>query len=323
MASISILTPVWNGLPFIKESIDSVLSQDYQDWELIISDNGSNDGTREYLDTLKDPRIRVVKQEKNLGICGNLNFLLAQPSAPIACWLCADDYFHPGAVGRIVDEWKIVSPGTAFIGFNWKDALEHDLSLAYSYKILPKKMERDRSQLAFFLFGNLPGNISNVSFNVEILKSSGGFDETTKMVSDFEIWSRVAKKHTIVLSDTKTVFVRDHEGEASYYLNKQGKLFGEHVSLYEKLFEEVAPYHDRQSLINYFNIQICSFHLRSCLKAILHGQLTNFRIFMTTQSTLFWPKWKRLMICLPFALFENTRERILNRMVRKLMNNTY
>src|SRR5688500_15313128 len=94
--AISILTPVWNGLPFVKECIDSVLSQEFQEWELIISDNGSTDGTRDYLDTLKDERIKIYKQEKNLGIYGNLNFLLSKASAPIGYWLCADDYFHPG-----------------------------------------------------------------------------------------------------------------------------------------------------------------------------------------------------------------------------------
>ena len=71
--TISILTPVWNGLPYIKECVDSVFAQEFQDWELIISDNGSTDGTRDYLDTLKDQRVRIFKQEKNLGIDGNLN----------------------------------------------------------------------------------------------------------------------------------------------------------------------------------------------------------------------------------------------------------
>ncbi|WP_432713823.1 glycosyltransferase family 2 protein [Pedobacter sp.] len=66
--SISIITPVWNGLPFIKECIDSVLSQDHACWEMLISDNCSTDGTRAYLDTLKDPRIKIFKQESNLGI---------------------------------------------------------------------------------------------------------------------------------------------------------------------------------------------------------------------------------------------------------------
>ena len=47
--AISIITPVWNGLPYIKECVESVIAQDFQDWELIIGDNASEDGTSEYL----------------------------------------------------------------------------------------------------------------------------------------------------------------------------------------------------------------------------------------------------------------------------------
>ena len=52
---ISIITPVWNGLNYLEECIQSVLTQEFDHWEMIISDNGSTDGTREYLDTIKDP----------------------------------------------------------------------------------------------------------------------------------------------------------------------------------------------------------------------------------------------------------------------------
>lgn len=72
--AISILVPVYNGLPYFKECIDSVLAQNFYDWELFISDNGSIDGTREYLGTLTDPRIRIVLQKKKSGTLGKPQF---------------------------------------------------------------------------------------------------------------------------------------------------------------------------------------------------------------------------------------------------------
>jgi glycosyltransferase involved in cell wall biosynthesis len=69
--AISILTPVWNGLPYIKECVNSVLAQDFQDWEMIVGDNASDDGTSEYLRTLTDPRIKVFRHDKNMGVCTN------------------------------------------------------------------------------------------------------------------------------------------------------------------------------------------------------------------------------------------------------------
>ena len=119
--AISIITPVWNGLPYIKETVDSVLADDFQDWELLIGDNCSTDGTREYLQTLTDPRIRVFPYEKNFGVYYSIRFLWSKALAPIAVGLCADDYFYPGALNNVLDSWKNVDPDTAYITYNWED----------------------------------------------------------------------------------------------------------------------------------------------------------------------------------------------------------
>lgn len=318
--AISILTPVWNGLPYIKECVESVFSQEFQDWELIISDNGSTDGTRDYLDTLTDKRVQIFKQDKNLGIDGNLNFLFSKARATICYCLCADDYFYPGGLQRVMHEWSIVEPETAFIGFNWKEVLKHDILARYSHEVLPKNLKPATSQLAFFLFGNLVGNLSNVSSKVEIVRTSGGFNERLRAAGDFEIWSRIARTNNMVLSDTETVFVRRHEGTATIYLNKQGQLFGEHITIYERLIQELSPVYGREKLVNRFNIEICSFHLRESLRALLHGQVTNIKMYLNIQSSIIWPKWKRFFVCLPFAVFETGREYVLVRMARNMMN---
>lgn len=67
MRKISIMMPVYNGLPLIKASIESVLKQTYSNWECVIVDDGSTDGTSAYLDTLKDSRFVVHHFEKNQG----------------------------------------------------------------------------------------------------------------------------------------------------------------------------------------------------------------------------------------------------------------
>jgi glycosyltransferase involved in cell wall biosynthesis len=316
--AISIVTPVWNGLPYIKECVDSVLSQDYQDWELIISDNGSTDKTREYLDTLTDPRIQVYKQEKNLGIVLNLNFLLTKASAPVAHFLCADDYFYPGAIGMILYEWESRPANTAIIGFNWKKVIEHSIQARYAYSLLPKRLDPQKSQLAFFLFGNLLGNISNVTCDVEMVRATGGFNKGLKQACDFEIWARITQNKTMILSDTDTVYVRKHENTATIYLNKQGHLLAEQVPIYEKLVEQLSTYIDRKKLIDYFNIEICSFHLRQAIKAIFLGELTNIKIYLGTKSSILWPPWKRFFVCLPFALYETGHMHWVVSMARKL-----
>jgi glycosyltransferase involved in cell wall biosynthesis len=319
-SSISILTPVWNGLPYIKECVESVFAQEFQDWEFIISDNGSTDGTRDYLDTLTDPRVKIFKQEKNLGIDGNLNFLISKAGAPLAYTLCADDYFYPGGLERTMKEWNKVDPNTAFIGFNWKEVLKHSELARYSYQVLPKNLDPRRSKFAFFLFGNLPGNLSNVSAKVDVLRASGGFNEHLKQAGDFELWSRIAKDHPIVLSDTETVFVRRHENVATNYMNKKGEQFAEHLAVYEKLIQELSPYVDRKKLLAYFNIEIASFHLRDAIKFALYGRFARVKTFINTNSSICWPKWKQVVLCLPFALYEGGKSRYIIRMAKNIMN---
>jgi glycosyltransferase involved in cell wall biosynthesis len=317
---ISILTPVWNGLPYIKECIDSVFSQDYSDWELIISDNGSTDGTRDYLETLNDPRVQIFKQEKNLGIDGNLNFLLSKASFPIIYYLCADDYFYPGALKKVMDAWSHAAPETALIGFNWKEVLKHSELANFSYRVLPKQLDPLKASFAFFLFGNLPGNLSNVSARLDILKAAGGFDEWFRQAGDFEFWSRIAKDHPIVLSDTETSFVRRHAGVATKYMNSRGTQFAEHLAIYEPLINHLSPYVDRKKLLTYFNIEIASYHLRDAIKYAFHGRFARSKSFMDTRSSICWPKWKQVTLCLPFALYEGGRSKFIIKMAREIMS---
>jgi glycosyltransferase involved in cell wall biosynthesis len=90
---VSIGMPVFNGEKFIREALDSLLAQTFTDFELIISDNASTDGTeaicREYAAT--DARIRYVRQVKNLGAIANFKFVLDEAVGEYFMWAAADD----------------------------------------------------------------------------------------------------------------------------------------------------------------------------------------------------------------------------------------
>lgn len=318
--AISIITPVWNGLPYIKECISSVLIQEYQDWELLIGDNGSTDGTREYLDTLLDSRIKVFKHVNNLGIFGNLNFLFSKANTSFAYILCADDYFVPNALTNVLQEWKKVSPCTAFIAFNSKESLNYSKLMRYSHSVLPQNPDPKFATLAFFLFGNFPGNLSNVSVKIDVIRNSGEFLVELKSAGDFEMWSRLAKNNDIALSNTKAAYVRRHKGVASNYLNQKGEQFSQHVAIFTSLIETLTPFYNRKKLVDYFNIGVCSFHFRKAIKAALHGQLAYLKVLLKAQSSIVWPQWKKLFLCIPLALSEGGRESLTVLMARNFIN---
>ena len=92
---LSIGLPVYNGESFLAESLDALLGQTYEDFELIISDNASTDGTPDICHRYekKDSRIRYIRQPRNIGAAPNHNFLVQQARGELFKWASADDLY--------------------------------------------------------------------------------------------------------------------------------------------------------------------------------------------------------------------------------------
>lgn len=76
MVKVSVLIPVYNAAAFLKDSVNSILNQTFDDFELILLNDASSDNSEEIIRGFDDPRIRYYKNEKNLGISGSRNKLL-------------------------------------------------------------------------------------------------------------------------------------------------------------------------------------------------------------------------------------------------------
>jgi glycosyltransferase involved in cell wall biosynthesis len=102
---VSIGLPVFNGQKFIRQAIDSILNQDFQDFELIISDNASTDDTspicREY--AARDRRVRYYRNETNIGAAPNHNRVFELAGAQYFKWTAHDDENHPELIRRCVE----------------------------------------------------------------------------------------------------------------------------------------------------------------------------------------------------------------------------
>jgi len=315
--AISILTPVWNGLPYIKECVESVLAQDFQDWELIIGDNASEDGTSEYLRTLTDPRIKIFRHEKNLGVYKNIRFLYNTAKGPIYTALCADDFFYEGGLRKIVDAWEKVGPEIGLIAFNWKKRqLKHDQLTTFSYSVLPSVLDKTNVTLAFFLFGNIPGNLSEVSARVPLVVSED-FLYHIKYSGDFEYWLRLSKKTGIFLSDAQVVYIRRHARVMASYAIAKGEYHEESIPVFEGLIDELSGQCDRKKLIAFYNITYISYHLRDAIKAALFGRFTSIKSFLRQKSRIFWPL--QTIACMPFALSERLRFMVSGPLAKKIM----
>jgi glycosyltransferase involved in cell wall biosynthesis len=94
---VSIGVPVYNGENYLAEALSSLLQQTHRDLEVIISDNGSTDGTREIAKKFEssDSRVRYHRQPVNLGAAGNYNFTLEQAGGEYFMWNAHDDVREP------------------------------------------------------------------------------------------------------------------------------------------------------------------------------------------------------------------------------------
>lgn len=103
---VSVCIPVYNGADTILETIKSVLNQTFTDFELLIVDNLSTDGTVEKVKTIADDRIKIIKNEKNVGCGGNLNVCREKATGDIIYYICADDIADSNALKRTYEAFQ-------------------------------------------------------------------------------------------------------------------------------------------------------------------------------------------------------------------------
>ncbi|MEM6486652.1 MAG: glycosyltransferase [Pseudomonadota bacterium] len=139
MPRVSIGMPVYNGENYIREAIDSILAQEFTDFELIISDNASTDGTeaicRDY--AARDARVRYIRQPENKGAAQNYNVLVHEARGEFFKWAAHDDCLRPGFLARCVE---------AFDGYAVKPAIVYTRSDLIDEQGNVIRLDPDRQQ---------------------------------------------------------------------------------------------------------------------------------------------------------------------------------
>jgi glycosyltransferase involved in cell wall biosynthesis len=104
---VSIILPSYNSAHFLPRTIESVLEQDFEDFELLILDNASTDATSEIVSQYVDTRIRKVRHSENIGMVGNINYGIDAACGDLGVILCADDHWSPNFLSRSIASQRI------------------------------------------------------------------------------------------------------------------------------------------------------------------------------------------------------------------------
>ena len=102
MPTVSVVIPVYNRAAVVRRAIDSVLAQSLTDFELIVVDDGSSDGSPGIVAGIDDPRVRLIRLPVNGGGNAARNRGIREATAPIVAFLDSDDYFLPHKLASIV-----------------------------------------------------------------------------------------------------------------------------------------------------------------------------------------------------------------------------
>jgi glycosyltransferase involved in cell wall biosynthesis len=272
--AISIILPVYNGSSYLRFAIESVLAQDFEDYELIIWNDASSDESPAIINSYSDPRIKVFCNQRNEGLFRTLNRGVQQAEAPLIRLWSQDDMMSPDCLGTEVNfHNEFPEVGLAYSPYEVIDetgTVTIPVEFSTHAPVIPQTMA---NQLMFY-YGSLPGNISNVSLKTAVLKDVGPFCENMMIAGDFEMWVRILKKYPIGYINKKLISVRGHSGQLSNLRSSYVVCMKEEQTVYDTLVERL-PTELRGYARWYDLLRRHPMYLHHAVKQLLSGDTDN------------------------------------------------
>ena len=187
--AVTVLLAVYNDERFLPLAVQSVLSQSFADFDFVIINDGSTDGCCDYLDRLRDPRLRIFHNERNLGLAASLNRGLDLARGAYVARMDADDICEPDRLRRQV-EFLDANPRVGILGSSRRLIDENGKSIA-----IATAAQTDRAIRWKCLLGNPFGHPTIMLRRSVLDDHELRYDESYRRAQDYEFWTRVLQ-HT-------------------------------------------------------------------------------------------------------------------------------
>lgn len=191
---VSVITAVYNGKDYLQECIDSILNQTYVDFEYIIVNDGSSDGTKDILDKITDNRVTVIHSEKNQGAAASLNVGIERAKGKWIAIQDADDISRPM---RLEKQMKYLEKNPNVIGvsalikcISGKESVSEDyiknIEYLYNMQLNKEEIRTQCSHSCYVCHGT-------VVYSKEFFNKVGKYNTNYKISYDYDLWVRLFK----------------------------------------------------------------------------------------------------------------------------------
>ena len=206
---VSIVIPVYNGSDYLGEALDSALAQTYPDVEVLVVNDGSDDGGRTEAIALScGDRIRYLRKE-NGGVASALNLGIREMRGEYFSWLSHDDVYLPRKVEREVAVLeKCGEDAVAYSDYEVIDASSRHVEVFRAGRI-------SAPQFRMLLVTDIPVNGCTVLVPRRCLGKVGLFDERLKVCQDYDLWFRMARRYPFVHVPEVLLRSRMHPGQGT------------------------------------------------------------------------------------------------------------
>lgn len=209
MPKVSVLIPVFNNAPYLRAAIDSILVQTFDDFELLVIDDGSSDQSLELLNAYSDARVRVYSRP-NRGMVATRNELIERSSGELIAIMDADDISHPERLATQV-EFLATNPGVGAVGTRGRFIDPDGDELSDFNDCIT------HTQITEALMVTALGIINPSSMiRRTVIEDVGYYRPEFTYSDDLDMWLRIGEKYKLQNIDKVLFYYRVHEKNASH-----------------------------------------------------------------------------------------------------------
>lgn len=195
---VTVLMAVYNGEKFLRESVDSVLSQTFTDFELLVVDDCSTDSTPDILAEYDDPRLRVLRNVVEMERCASRNRGLAEARGDLVAIMDPDDACLPTRL----------EVQTAFMHAHPEVTVCGTFCEIYETGLVVRHPQSDAGIRARMLFENPLAHSSVMFRKASVLDLTNGYDPISRYAEDYNLWVRLAKYRETIFANIPEPLLR-------------------------------------------------------------------------------------------------------------------